>query len=197
MGVSLKTCRKKRVEHECVSVKWLCFKISYWTTAGIYTPEVEQFAPENWWLENTFLLGFDNFWFRGYVELRGGYFLSTLRIQICPKKGSNPTILLWGWGCFDHQTYSNREGPGSLGQVIDFQNRIQSHPKNDPWTRISGLHPFLVTPAGQLHVAPSEVVVPIRLPPFQLLTHDGGTHGTSLVDVPIYIDPIKINHSCR
>ena len=37
----------------------------------------------------------------------------TLRIQLCPKKGINPTILLWGWD-WDHQTYS-REGYGSLG----------------------------------------------------------------------------------
>ena len=29
----------------------------------------------------------------------------SLRIQVCPKKGINPTILLWGWD-WDHQTYS-------------------------------------------------------------------------------------------
>ena len=38
-----------------------------------------------------------------------------LRIQVCPKKGINPTILLWGWD-WDHQTYS-REGYGSLGNI--------------------------------------------------------------------------------
>ena len=27
----------------------------------------------------------------------------TLGIQVCPKKGINPTILLWGWD-WDHQT---------------------------------------------------------------------------------------------
>ena len=37
----------------------------------------------------------------------------TLRIQVCPKKGINPTILLWGCDR-DHQTYS-REGYGSFG----------------------------------------------------------------------------------
>ena len=37
----------------------------------------------------------------------------TLGIQVCPKKGINPTILLWGWD-WDHQTYS-REGYGCLG----------------------------------------------------------------------------------
>ena len=37
----------------------------------------------------------------------------TLSIQLCPKKGINPTILLWGWD-WDHQTYS-REGYGCLG----------------------------------------------------------------------------------
>ena len=42
----------------------------------------------------------------------------TLRIQICPKKGINPTILLWGWD-WDHQTYSIREGFGSLGKNIN------------------------------------------------------------------------------
>ena len=37
----------------------------------------------------------------------------TLSIQLCPKKGINPTILLWGWD-WNHQTYS-REGYGCLG----------------------------------------------------------------------------------
>ena len=37
----------------------------------------------------------------------------SLSIQICRKKGINPTILLWGWD-WDHQTCS-REGYGSLG----------------------------------------------------------------------------------
>ena len=32
---------------------------------------------------------------------------------MCPKKGINPTILLWGWD-WEHQTYS-REGYGSFG----------------------------------------------------------------------------------
>ena len=41
-----------------------------------------------------------------------------------------------------------------------------------------GLHSFLVTPAGQLHIATSEVVVPIRLPPFQLLISMRDFHGT-------------------
>ena len=38
----------------------------------------------------------------------------TLSIQVCPKEGIDPTILLrvWDW---DHQTYS-REGYGSLGK---------------------------------------------------------------------------------
>ena len=40
----------------------------------------------------------------------------SLRIQVCPTKGINPTILLWGWD-WDHQTYS-REGYGSLGDRI-------------------------------------------------------------------------------
>ena len=34
---------------------------------------------------------------------------------VCPKKGINPTILLWGWD-WDHQTYP-REGYGSLGMM--------------------------------------------------------------------------------
>ena len=42
-------------------------------------------------------------------------YLKSLRIQVCPKKGINPTILLWGWD-WDHQTYS-REGYGSLGTM--------------------------------------------------------------------------------
>ena len=29
----------------------------------------------------------------------------SLRIQVCPKKGSSPTILLWGWD-WDHRSYS-------------------------------------------------------------------------------------------
>ena len=44
----------------------------------------------------------------------------TLRIRLYVlKKGLtwiNPTILLWGWD-WDHQTYSNREGYGSLGPL--------------------------------------------------------------------------------
>ena len=40
----------------------------------------------------------------------------SLRIQICPKKGINPTVLLWGWD-WDHQSYS-REGFGFLGDII-------------------------------------------------------------------------------
>ena len=44
----------------------------------------------------------------------------SLSIQVCPKKGINPTILLWGWD-WDHQTYS-REGYGSLG----FNNQQQT-----------------------------------------------------------------------
>jgi len=37
-----------------------------------------------------------------------------LRIQVCPKKGIHPTVLLWGWD-WDHQTYS-RVWYGSLGK---------------------------------------------------------------------------------
>ena len=40
----------------------------------------------------------------------------TLRIQVCPKKGINPTILLWGWD-WNHQSYS-RKGSGFLGLDI-------------------------------------------------------------------------------
>ena len=40
-------------------------------------------------------------------------FSHPLRIQICPEKGITPIFLLWGWD-WDHQTYSNREGYGSL-----------------------------------------------------------------------------------
>ena len=39
----------------------------------------------------------------------------SLRIQVCPKKGINAIILLWG-GDWDHQIYS-RVGYGSLGYV--------------------------------------------------------------------------------
>ena len=41
----------------------------------------------------------------------------SLRIQVCPKKGINPTILLWGQD-WDHQSYS-REGSGFLGISIN------------------------------------------------------------------------------
>ena len=37
-----------------------------------------------------------------------------IRIQVCPKKGINPTNLLWEWD-WDHQTTCSREGYGSLG----------------------------------------------------------------------------------
>ena len=49
----------------------------------------------------------------------------TLRIQVCPKKGINPTILLLGWD-WDHQTYS-REGYGSLGIVSTTSNLFHFH----------------------------------------------------------------------
>ena len=48
-----------------------------------------------------------------YIYLRFKQHVYTLRIQVCPKKRIDPTILLWGWD-WDHQTYS-REGYGSLG----------------------------------------------------------------------------------
>ena len=60
----------------------------------------------------------------------------TLRIQVCPKEGINPTILLWGWD-WDHQSYS-REGSGFLGillwggndsifsAILQFQDRMVS-----------------------------------------------------------------------
>ena len=41
----------------------------------------------------------------------------SLRIQVCPKKWINPTIVLWGWD-WDHQTYC-REGYGSLGYLMN------------------------------------------------------------------------------
>ena len=44
-----------------------------------------------------------------------------LSIQVCPKKGINPTILLLGWD-WDHQTYSNREGYGSLGFINPYES---------------------------------------------------------------------------
>ena len=53
-------------------------------------------------------------------------FEETLRIQVCPKKGINPTILLWGWD-WDHQTYP-REGYGSVGKNID-RNLREKTPK--------------------------------------------------------------------
>ena len=43
----------------------------------------------------------------------GGENCGSVRIQVCPKKGVNPIMLLWGWD-WDHQTYS-REGSGFLG----------------------------------------------------------------------------------
>ena len=36
--------------------------------------------------------------------------------SISPKKGISPTILLWGMGCFDHQSYEKSgRGSGFLG----------------------------------------------------------------------------------
>ena len=47
----------------------------------------------------------------GIWEISAGFFANNhpLRIQVCPKKGINPTILLWGWD-WDHQTYSIGKG---------------------------------------------------------------------------------------
>ena len=49
----------------------------------------------------------------------------TLSIQVCPEKGINPTILLWGWD-WDHQTYS-REGYGSLGTSHEMILHVDFH----------------------------------------------------------------------
>ena len=56
----------------------------------------------------------------------------SLRIQVCPKKGINPTILLWGWD-WDHQTYS-REGYGSLGRKFIFTLGIHKKPLGLCWS---------------------------------------------------------------
>ena len=48
-----------------------------------------------------------------HTKFTGMSMVLTLGIQVCPKKGINPTILLWGWD-WDHQTYS-RERYESLG----------------------------------------------------------------------------------
>ena len=58
----------------------------------------------------------------------------SLSIQVCPKKGINPTILLWGWD-WDHQTYS-REGYGSLG----YENRLRNQ-TNFSWEYLVSLDP--------------------------------------------------------
>ena len=48
-----------------------------------------------------------------WVQINKSCWQLSLSIQICRKKGINPTIVLWRWD-WDHQTYS-REGYGSLG----------------------------------------------------------------------------------
>ena len=56
----------------------------------------------------------------------------SLRIQVCPKKGINPTILLWRWD-WDHQTYS-RKGYGSLGFVsIDKMPQVYGILASENW----------------------------------------------------------------
>ena len=52
---------------------------------------------------------------------------STLRIQVCPKKGISPTILFWRWD-WDHQSYF-RERSGFLGLHIlpSYIGIIKSH----------------------------------------------------------------------
>ena len=58
--------------------------------------------------------------------------INALRIHVFPKKGINPTILLWGRD-WDHQTYS-REGYGSIGMEVnkksDFNVLYSSKPTN-------------------------------------------------------------------
>ena len=52
-----------------------------------------------------------------FIKMKHVYIIVySLSIQVCPKKGINPTILLWGWD-WNPQSYS-REGYGSLGIVI-------------------------------------------------------------------------------
>ena len=64
-------------------------------------------------------------WMRIPIGSMCGYV--SLRIQVCPKKGINPTILLWGWD-WDHETYS-REGYGSVGYgiftLVDFYGKCR------------------------------------------------------------------------
>ena len=52
----------------------------------------------------------------------------SLGIQLCPKKGINPTILLWGWD-WAHETYS-REGYGCLGYNHPIGSIYQETPVN-------------------------------------------------------------------
>ena len=73
----------------------------------------------------------------------------SLRIQGGPKKGINPTILLWGWD-WDHQTYSIREGYGSLGCIILYFGSI---PHPGCWLVTTRIITFLVgKPNLNLHL---------------------------------------------
>ena len=99
------------------------------TNRHAFLKSVKNNSPKNqqiqvdWPSRNPPLKGCVNVFFQGPKpsppEKFGGNFnYVSLRIQICPKKGINPTILLWGWD-WDHQTYS-REGCGSLGYTCCF-----------------------------------------------------------------------------
>ena len=66
-------------------------------------------------------------WSNGHLEEAGCFCFfawhskqRSLRIQVCPKKGINLTILLWGWD-WDHQSYT-REGSGFLGDMCFFSD---------------------------------------------------------------------------
>ena len=67
----------------------------------------------------------------------------TLRIQVCPKKGISPKILLQGWD-WDHQWYF-REGPGFVGIY-------------NPWANYYNSEIFLNQNCGALFLFPTYLV---------------------------------------
>ena len=63
-----------------------------------------------------------------------------LRIQICPKKGISPIILLWGWDC-DHQSYSSANWMFPLNQLQGhglFANGLSAF-SPDVWAIFAGI----------------------------------------------------------
>ena len=99
----------------CVSLNFLLKRSGVWGGLWHVLVHVFHYGSWRWFRPPPLTIGSLEFQKRSEkTDLASGF---SLRIQVCPKKGINPTILLWGWD-WDHQTYYSREGYGSLAFIL-------------------------------------------------------------------------------